>query len=63
MATPYEEYLQDTLEILSLEEIEDLLEYEPGEVECETWGITPDECIRALEEAARIKKTNAGRCT
>jgi hypothetical protein len=56
MPTPYEEYLQDTLENLSLDEIEDLLNYEPGEVECEIWGITGEECIRALEEAARIKK-------
>lgn len=56
MPTPYEEYLQDTLDVLSLDEIEDLLDYEPCEVECEIWGITGEECIRALEEAARIKK-------
>ena len=56
MPTPYEEYLQDTLENLSLDEIEDLLNYEPNEKECEIWGITGEECTRALEEAARIKR-------
>lgn len=56
MPTPYEEYLQDTLDVLSLDEIEDLLDYEPCEKECKIWGITAEESIRALEEAARIKR-------
>lgn len=52
--TPYDEYLQDTLEVCTLEEVEDLLTYEPNETECEIWGITPEECTRALQEAAEI---------
>jgi hypothetical protein len=56
LRSPYEAYLQDTLENLTLDEIENLMEFEPNEVECEVWGITPDECTRALEEAARVKR-------
>lgn len=41
---------------LSVEAIEDLLDYEPNERECEIYRITSDEYTRALEEALRVKK-------